>query len=109
MAARLFTPTSHASLPRATQQALLLFLLDFNTLFMLLTKGIANVFLSVTGPSFICSINKKKKKKAPKAVASISALQRSRLVQWVLTAANRNCKQRPNGNESGRQKGVKIK
>lgn len=82
MAAGPGSPTPHARLPYATQEAFLLLLLHFHTLFMLLAEEIANVLLSATRPGFRCSI--KKNKKAPETVASISALQRSRLVQRVL-------------------------
>ena len=107
MAAGLFSPTPHASLPRTTQEAFLLLLLHFNTLFMLPTNGIANVFLSVTRSGFRGSILKKKESSKSSCKHQCFATLSSCPVG--VAAANRNCKQRPNGNESGRQKGVKTK
>lgn len=105
-AAGAFSPTPHTSLPRTTQEAFLLLLLHFNTLFTLPTKGTANVFLSVTHPGFRCSIEKQKSSKSSCKHQCFAALSSCPV---GVTAANRNCKQRPNGNESGRQKGVKTK
>lgn len=81
----------------ATGQSIPHILLHVNTLLLLLKKGI---FLSHAG--FTCPI----KKEAPKATGSIRALLQP--CPMGVPRANRNCKERLDGNESGRQKGVKT-
>lgn len=80
-----------------TGQSIPPILLPFNTLLLILKKGI---FLS--SPGFRCS----DRKEAPKAMGSIRALLQPCPVG--VPRANRNCKARLDGSESGRQRGVKT-
>lgn len=103
---RPFQPNSSRQPATCNARGISSALLHFNTLFTLPTKGITNVFVSAIHPGFRCSIKKRKSSKSSCKHQCFATL--SSCPVGVATA-NRNCKQRPNGNESGRQKGVKTK